>query len=126
MASGAVPRIKRSNCDFAVEGSPTMRRLMSPRICVPFGRFFSAPPRRRRRMARLIYSWPYIEGAKDLDKRVKMSERLASWLIVLMSVSVRSVCTIPPPIFEDSKLMLFATIKDLSTGLIFAMRKSCG
>lgn len=113
IAKGAVPRTNRRSCDLAVEGSPTMRRLMSPRIWVPLGKFFSAPPRRRRRMARLMCSCPKIDGASDSDRRLKMSERFESWLMVRISVSVKAVCAMPPPIFEDNKLILLATIKDL-------------
>jgi hypothetical protein len=42
-----------------------------------------------------------------------MFERLDSWLIVLMSVSVSGVCAMPPPILEDRRFILFASIKDL-------------
>lgn len=114
IARGAVPRTNRRSCDFAVDGSPTMSRLMSPRICVPFRRFFSAPPRRRSRMASLILSCPKIEGASDWDSNRNMSRRLASWLICRMSVSVSRVWAIPPPIFEERRLMLFARMRDLS------------
>jgi hypothetical protein len=113
IASGAVPNTKRSSCDFAVDGSPTMSMLMSPRIWVPLGRFFSAPPSRSKRIASLILSWPYMDGARDCERRRKMSRRLESWLICRISVSVNGVCAIPPPILEERRLILFARISDL-------------
>lgn len=42
-----------------------------------------------------------------------MSERLESWLIVRMSVSVRGVCAMPPPIFDERRMILFARMRDL-------------
>lgn len=39
---------------------------------VPFGRTFSTPPKSRHKMALLIYSCPWIEGAKDLDNKSKI------------------------------------------------------
>lgn len=114
IASGAVPSTKRSICDFAVEGSPTMRMLMSPRMCVPFGKFFSAPPKRRSRIASLILSCPKMDGARDCESSRKISERFESWLIDRMSKSVSGVCAMPPPTLDDNKLMLFARISDLS------------
>ena len=85
IARGAVPSTKRSICDFAVDGSPTMRMLISPRMWVPLGRFFSAPPRSRRRIASLILSCPKIDGARDCESRLNIPERFESWLIFRMS-----------------------------------------
>ena len=66
-AYAATPEEKHldQSCDFATDGSPTIRQLISPRMWVPFFRFFSLPPSNRRTRARLILSWPQIEGAND-------------------------------------------------------------
>lgn len=53
----------RSICDFATDGSPTRRMLISPRIRPPSESERSTPPRSWQRSALLIISWPWIEGA---------------------------------------------------------------
>ena len=58
IARGAVFNTNRSICDLAVDGSPTMSTLMSPRMCAPFLRFFSSPPSKSSRMACLMWSDP--------------------------------------------------------------------
>jgi len=82
-------------------------------MCVPFARFFSAPPSRRSKRAFLIKSWPYIDGASEDDNKLKISERFARWLIVRISLSVGVVCAIPPPTLDDKRFILLARIKDL-------------
>lgn len=44
---------------------PMSRMLMSPLIREPFSRTFSTPPSNMQRMAFLMYSWPWILGAKE-------------------------------------------------------------
>ena len=46
---------QRKSCDFATEGSPTIKQLTSPRMWVPFFRFFSLPPSKRRISALLMF-----------------------------------------------------------------------
>lgn len=67
MASGAMSITDRSSCDFAVEGSPTIMTLMSPRRCVPFSRLRSQPPSSWRMSAFLMNSCPNIDGHNALD-----------------------------------------------------------
>ena len=60
---GAVFSMYFKNCDFAVPGSPHARTLISPRtLCLPPG-FLGSPPNIARARARLMSSWPYMEGA---------------------------------------------------------------
>mmetsp|Transcript_22966 Transcript_22966/g.54897 ORF Transcript_22966/g.54897 Transcript_22966/m.54897 type:complete len:256 (+) Transcript_22966:1078-1845(+) len=92
-ASGAMFMMYRISCDFATEGSPTMRRLMSPRMCVPLCRFFSCPPRSCRSRPRLTHSCPQIEGASDRAIASKTSFRFAMALMLSMSVVVIAVCS---------------------------------
>ena len=42
-AYAATPKTHLRNWDFATEGSPAIRQLTSPRMCVPFCKFFSVP-----------------------------------------------------------------------------------
>ena len=58
MASGAMESTKRSSWLLAVDGSPTSRMLMSPRMCVPLARLRSRPPRSMSASACLMYLWP--------------------------------------------------------------------
>ena len=51
-------------CDLAVEGSPSISMLRSPRRWVPLERFFSDPPSSIRSSAIFSWSWPQIEGAR--------------------------------------------------------------
>jgi hypothetical protein len=64
-------------------------------------------------MARLMKSWPKMEGASDSERRLKIVGRLESWLIVRISESVRGVWAMPPPIFEERRLILLAKMRDL-------------
>jgi hypothetical protein len=58
MARGAKERMYLRSYDFAVEGSPTSSRLMSPLRCRPVSRFFSVPPRSMSRIACLMLLCP--------------------------------------------------------------------
>jgi len=78
MASGATCMTARSSCDFATEGSPTMRQLMSPRKCPPFFRFFSTPPMSSSTSARLMAAWPQMEGASESPSSSNSSLGLCS------------------------------------------------
>merc|ERR1719219_978430 len=71
MARGAVCSTYLRSCDFATLGSPMRRILTSPLSLVPLGRFFSTPPRSMHRRAFLMYSWPWMDGARDLDSMSK-------------------------------------------------------
>jgi len=44
-ASGAISRTCLKSYDLAVDGSPTIIKLISPRRWVPLAKFFSAPPK---------------------------------------------------------------------------------
>mmetsp|Transcript_25198 Transcript_25198/g.61115 ORF Transcript_25198/g.61115 Transcript_25198/m.61115 type:complete len:270 (-) Transcript_25198:219-1028(-) len=66
--------------------------LMSPRMCVPFARFFSMPPRSWRRSPFLTYSWPWIDGARDSAIFPKASPALLTSLMLTMSFSVMALC----------------------------------
>lgn len=72
-ARGAVNKTYLNNWDFATLGSPIKRTFMSPRRRVPFGKIFSKPPSNKHKMARLMYSWPWIDGANDLASNWKTS-----------------------------------------------------
>mmetsp|Transcript_90861 Transcript_90861/g.278157 ORF Transcript_90861/g.278157 Transcript_90861/m.278157 type:complete len:213 (-) Transcript_90861:509-1147(-) len=85
MASGAVFITNRNICDLPHEGSPTRSTLMSPRKCVPFGRFFSVPPIICNSKPALTFSWPQIEGAKDRARSWKASSRAAMDLMFFTS-----------------------------------------
>mmetsp|Transcript_38238 Transcript_38238/g.89410 ORF Transcript_38238/g.89410 Transcript_38238/m.89410 type:complete len:203 (+) Transcript_38238:1039-1647(+) len=89
MARGAACSTKRRSCDFAVDGSPTMSTLMSPRrwVLVCFTSF-STPPRSIRRRPFLMYSWPKMDGARDRARVSKTSLSLESWRMLSMSVGV--------------------------------------
>ena len=87
-AYAATPSTHLNSCDLATEGSPTIRQLISPRMWVPFFKFFSLPPRSRRMRALLMFSCPHMEGAKDFPSsasRVFGSSLLGSSLIFLIS-----------------------------------------
>ncbi|KAH3688520.1 hypothetical protein WICPIJ_000510 [Wickerhamomyces pijperi] len=58
MAKEAVFKTNLNIWDFAVDGSPTMRMLISPLKCAPLAKFFSTPPNNINKMAFLMYSWP--------------------------------------------------------------------
>mmetsp|Transcript_6 Transcript_6/g.7 ORF Transcript_6/g.7 Transcript_6/m.7 type:complete len:259 (+) Transcript_6:1157-1933(+) len=103
MAKGAMSMMCRRSCDFAVEGSPTISKLISPLRWVPLGRFFSAPPRSCRRMAFLTRGWPSMEGATEWAMRSKTSFSLASFLMFLMSDSLMEG-------FSCSALMFLAPV----------------
>lgn len=46
------------NCDLAVEGSPTMQLLISPRSRIPSGVVLGTPPNSINKIPRLISRWP--------------------------------------------------------------------
>jgi len=54
--TGATRSTNLRNWDLAVEGSPSMSMLMSPRSRMPSGRRFHRPPSSRHRMAFLMSS----------------------------------------------------------------------
>mmetsp|Transcript_5249 Transcript_5249/g.16456 ORF Transcript_5249/g.16456 Transcript_5249/m.16456 type:complete len:234 (-) Transcript_5249:477-1178(-) len=90
MASGAMPRANRRICDFAVEGSPTISTLMSPRRCVPLARFFSTPPSSMSSSACFTSSCPYTDGASERTNSGISSFDFASLRMFFTSVSVHS------------------------------------
>ena len=49
-----------------------------------------------------------MEGASDCERRSKTFRRLASLLMLRMSVSVRGVCWIPPFDLEERRTTLLA------------------
>merc|ERR1719186_2151800 len=57
----------------ATLGSPMSSTLTSPLSLVPLGRFFSTPPRSIHSRAFLMYSCPWMEGARDLANISKTS-----------------------------------------------------
>mmetsp|Transcript_116813 Transcript_116813/g.326785 ORF Transcript_116813/g.326785 Transcript_116813/m.326785 type:complete len:241 (-) Transcript_116813:696-1418(-) len=85
MARGAVFITKRSICDLPQEGSPTRSTLMSPRRCVPLGRFFSVPPIICNNSPALTFSWPQMEGANERASNSNASLRAAMALMFLTS-----------------------------------------
>ena len=58
--------------DLATLGSPINMMLISPLSLVPFGRTFSSPPKSWHKRAFFTYSWPWIDGAKDRAKMLKI------------------------------------------------------
>mmetsp|Transcript_7124 Transcript_7124/g.12162 ORF Transcript_7124/g.12162 Transcript_7124/m.12162 type:complete len:279 (-) Transcript_7124:698-1534(-) len=81
MASGARLSTKRSSCDLAVDGSPTISTLMSPLRWVPFTRFFSTPPSSSSSSAFLMWWWPAMDGASEF---VSSSTTFSFWEMVRM------------------------------------------
>lgn len=69
IARWATCSTKRRNCDLATDGSPISSRLMSPRMRDPFDSCRSTPPSSSSKMARLICSWPWIDGAIERVSR---------------------------------------------------------
>mmetsp|Transcript_10812 Transcript_10812/g.19231 ORF Transcript_10812/g.19231 Transcript_10812/m.19231 type:complete len:247 (-) Transcript_10812:659-1399(-) len=67
-ANGAMFRTNRSSWDLAVEGSPTKRMFMSPRIRV-CSSFRSSPPSSIKRIACFSCSKPKMEGAIPSAKK---------------------------------------------------------
>ena len=61
-------KIYLKNCDFAVDGSPTINIFISPLKWVPFSKFFSTPPNNCKISAFFINECPYIPGAIELAK----------------------------------------------------------
>mmetsp|Transcript_46281 Transcript_46281/g.149163 ORF Transcript_46281/g.149163 Transcript_46281/m.149163 type:complete len:391 (-) Transcript_46281:521-1693(-) len=88
MARGAVRITARRSCDLAVDGSPSIRMLMSPRKCVPFARLRSVPPSSISSSARFSKSCPNTEGATDSARRGRASGRRETSLMWRTSSSV--------------------------------------
>mmetsp|Transcript_26253 Transcript_26253/g.84784 ORF Transcript_26253/g.84784 Transcript_26253/m.84784 type:complete len:269 (-) Transcript_26253:732-1538(-) len=88
MASGAVRITARNSCDLAVDGSPSIRMLMSPRRWVPLARLRSVPPRSIMSSARFSCVWPKTEGARDSESSARVSLRREISLMCLTSSSV--------------------------------------
>jgi hypothetical protein len=61
-ARGRKPATYLSSWLLAVDGSPMMATLMSPRSDVPSSVRLCTPPNSISRIACLIASWPYTEG----------------------------------------------------------------
>mmetsp|Transcript_483 Transcript_483/g.1111 ORF Transcript_483/g.1111 Transcript_483/m.1111 type:complete len:235 (+) Transcript_483:1099-1803(+) len=89
-ARGAMPMALRRSWDLAVEGSPTMRMLMSPRRWVPLARFFSQPERSCRARAFLMTSWPWMEGQTLRPRMSRISGRFPRERMVRTSFVVKT------------------------------------
>jgi len=85
ITSGAIDKILLNNYDFAVDGSPITKILISPLKWVPFSRVFSIPPSNISNKANLISSCPYIDGAIDYDSIFSTSYFSAKDFIFLTS-----------------------------------------
>lgn len=72
---------------------------------VPLSKFFSTPPNNINKTAFLIYSWPQIEGARELASKSNTPRFLDKVVIFRTSLSVIVGAAIPPPDLVLNKLI---------------------
>jgi len=116
ITNGAIDKTLLNNYDFAVDGSPITRILISPLKCVPFSRVFSIPPSNISNIANLISSCPYIDGAIDYDNILSTSYFSANDFIFLTSSIVTygySISVIITFMFKHIRLHLNTPVKIL-------------
>mmetsp|Transcript_19716 Transcript_19716/g.45707 ORF Transcript_19716/g.45707 Transcript_19716/m.45707 type:complete len:229 (-) Transcript_19716:926-1612(-) len=94
---GAAFSMNLRSWDLAVEGSPSIRMLMSPRRRAPSGSCFREPPISWQQRAFLMSSCPKMEGAMERCIFAKKSGSDAIWLNLPSSSAVKSVSVIRPP-----------------------------
>ena len=114
ITNGAIHKTLLNNYDFAVDGSPITKILISPLKCVPFSRVFSIPPSNISNIANLISSCPYIDGAIDYDSILSTSYFSAKDFIFLTSSIVTygySISVIITFMFKHIRLHLNTPLK---------------